>query len=200
MGRISGSGKAQSGSLAQLGISPRRLALTLALGFAIGCIPVIGIPTVLLRRPGSRPASKSTGNSSCKLCRHAAAVGPHRSLCPVRRLDHVVARLRQIGELAGSSRARALLGYQPRLPHQRNGRPGVAGVARSRHSGSLVDDGSLQPDAAPHSRLKPLKRVTETVVPFLIFANSERILRYSCASFPGGVPVAISKPIGMMTR
>lgn len=27
------------------GISPRRLALTLALGFAIGCIPVVGIPT-----------------------------------------------------------------------------------------------------------------------------------------------------------
>lgn len=29
------------------GISPLRLALTLALGFAVGCIPVIGIPTVL---------------------------------------------------------------------------------------------------------------------------------------------------------
>jgi len=29
------------------GISPRRLALTLALGFAIGCIPVLGIPTAL---------------------------------------------------------------------------------------------------------------------------------------------------------
>ena len=29
------------------GISPRRLALTLAIGFAVGCIPVIGIPTVL---------------------------------------------------------------------------------------------------------------------------------------------------------
>jgi uncharacterized protein (DUF2062 family) len=29
------------------GASPSRLALTLALGFAIGCIPVIGIPTVL---------------------------------------------------------------------------------------------------------------------------------------------------------
>lgn len=29
------------------GISPRRLALTLALGFAIGCIPVIGAPTVV---------------------------------------------------------------------------------------------------------------------------------------------------------
>jgi uncharacterized protein (DUF2062 family) len=29
------------------GISPQRLALTLALGFAIGCFPVIGIPTAL---------------------------------------------------------------------------------------------------------------------------------------------------------
>jgi uncharacterized protein (DUF2062 family) len=29
------------------GISPRRLAITLALGFAVGCIPVLGLPTVL---------------------------------------------------------------------------------------------------------------------------------------------------------
>ncbi len=29
------------------GVSPRRLALTLALGFTIGCVPVVGIPTVL---------------------------------------------------------------------------------------------------------------------------------------------------------
>ena len=29
------------------GVSPRRLALTFALGIAIGCIPVIGVPTVL---------------------------------------------------------------------------------------------------------------------------------------------------------
>jgi uncharacterized protein (DUF2062 family) len=29
------------------GTSPRRLALTLALGFAIGCLPVVGIPTAL---------------------------------------------------------------------------------------------------------------------------------------------------------
>jgi uncharacterized protein (DUF2062 family) len=29
------------------GISPGRLGLTLALGFAIGCIPVVGVPTVL---------------------------------------------------------------------------------------------------------------------------------------------------------
>ncbi len=29
------------------GITPSRLALTLALGFAIGCLPVIGVPTLL---------------------------------------------------------------------------------------------------------------------------------------------------------
>ena len=29
------------------GISPRKLALTLALGFAIGCLPMVGIPTAL---------------------------------------------------------------------------------------------------------------------------------------------------------
>jgi hypothetical protein len=29
------------------GVSPRRLALTLALGFAIGCIPVVGVTTAL---------------------------------------------------------------------------------------------------------------------------------------------------------
>ena len=29
------------------GVSPSRLALTLALGFAIGCFPVVGIPTAL---------------------------------------------------------------------------------------------------------------------------------------------------------
>ena len=31
----------------QQGISPRRLALTLALGVAIGCVPVVGIPTLV---------------------------------------------------------------------------------------------------------------------------------------------------------
>jgi len=29
------------------GVSPRRLALTLALGLAVGCIPVVGIPTLV---------------------------------------------------------------------------------------------------------------------------------------------------------
>jgi uncharacterized protein (DUF2062 family) len=39
--------KAQAEQLLRQGISPRRLALTLALGFVLGCIPVIGIPTAL---------------------------------------------------------------------------------------------------------------------------------------------------------
>jgi uncharacterized protein (DUF2062 family) len=39
--------RAKSAMWLRQGISPPRLALTLALGFAIGCIPVVGIPTVL---------------------------------------------------------------------------------------------------------------------------------------------------------
>jgi uncharacterized protein (DUF2062 family) len=31
----------------QQGISPRRLAFALALGFAVGCIPVVGVPTLV---------------------------------------------------------------------------------------------------------------------------------------------------------
>jgi uncharacterized protein (DUF2062 family) len=55
-GKLSGPGKL-SGSVDSLrqtaalwlqqGLTPRRLALTLALGFAIGCIPVVGIPTLV---------------------------------------------------------------------------------------------------------------------------------------------------------
>lgn len=47
MGRIPAAAKRKAVLWLGLGVSPRRLALTLALGFAIGCIPVIGIPTVL---------------------------------------------------------------------------------------------------------------------------------------------------------
>lgn len=39
--------KAQAVRQLRQGISPRRLALTIALGFVLGCIPVIGIPTAL---------------------------------------------------------------------------------------------------------------------------------------------------------
>jgi uncharacterized protein (DUF2062 family) len=39
--------KRNAASWLRQGVSPQRLALTLALGFAIGCIPVIGVPTLL---------------------------------------------------------------------------------------------------------------------------------------------------------
>jgi len=39
--------KQSAGRWLSQGVSPRRLALTLALGFAIGCIPVVGVPTLL---------------------------------------------------------------------------------------------------------------------------------------------------------
>jgi uncharacterized protein (DUF2062 family) len=39
--------KGQMAAWMRQGISPRRLALTLALGFAVGCIPVVGVPTLL---------------------------------------------------------------------------------------------------------------------------------------------------------
>jgi len=45
--RFSDSIKRNAAVWLRQGISPRRLALTLALGLAIGCIPVVGIPTAL---------------------------------------------------------------------------------------------------------------------------------------------------------
>ena len=47
MGRIPAAAKRKAVLWLSQGISPLRLSLTLALGFAVGCIPVIGIPTVL---------------------------------------------------------------------------------------------------------------------------------------------------------
>ncbi len=47
MARIPAAAKRNAILWLSQGISPRRLALTLALGFAIGCIPVIGVPTML---------------------------------------------------------------------------------------------------------------------------------------------------------
>jgi hypothetical protein len=45
--RFSDSIKRNAGLWLRQGISPGRLALTLSLGLAIGCIPVVGIPTAL---------------------------------------------------------------------------------------------------------------------------------------------------------
>jgi len=39
--------KRSAGAYLRQGISPRRLALTLVLGFVVGCIPVVGLPTAL---------------------------------------------------------------------------------------------------------------------------------------------------------
>jgi uncharacterized protein (DUF2062 family) len=39
--------RAQADQLLRQGITPQRLAFTLALGFVLGCIPVLGIPTAL---------------------------------------------------------------------------------------------------------------------------------------------------------
>lgn len=47
MSRALNSLQQKAGLWLRQGITPRRLALTLALGFSIGCIPVVGIPTVL---------------------------------------------------------------------------------------------------------------------------------------------------------
>lgn len=47
MGRIPAAAKRRATHWLSQGISPRRLALTLSLGFAVGCIPVVGVPTVL---------------------------------------------------------------------------------------------------------------------------------------------------------
>ena len=47
MRRISAAAKRNTVLWLSQGISPRRLALTLAVGFAVGCIPVLGVPTVL---------------------------------------------------------------------------------------------------------------------------------------------------------
>ena len=58
------------------GISPGRLGLTLALGFAIGCIPVVGVPTVLCAALALlfRLNQPAIGR---KLRRHAAATPAH---------------------------------------------------------------------------------------------------------------------------
>jgi len=47
MSRFLDSTKRKTAVWLRQGITPRRLALTLSLGFAIGCLPVVGIPTAV---------------------------------------------------------------------------------------------------------------------------------------------------------
>ena len=63
------------------GMSPQRLALTLALGFAIGCIPVVGIPTVLCAGLALTLRLESAGNPGGQLPGHAVAAGHDCAVC-----------------------------------------------------------------------------------------------------------------------
>ena len=63
------------------GISPQRLALTLALGFAIGCIPVIGVPTAVCLVVALGLRLEYASNPGCQLRRDAL---PNRLDLPVR--------------------------------------------------------------------------------------------------------------------
>jgi hypothetical protein len=47
MGKWLTNANVQLAAWLRMGISPQRLALTLALGFAIGCLPIVGLPTAL---------------------------------------------------------------------------------------------------------------------------------------------------------
>jgi uncharacterized protein (DUF2062 family) len=102
------------------GITPFRLALTLALGFAIGCIPVIGIPTVLcaglalgfgLNLPAIQAANYAAMPLQLllilpfiRLGQWMFAWGPHQAMTMSALLNnpptHVAA---QMGELAGQA-------------------------------------------------------------------------------------------------
>jgi uncharacterized protein (DUF2062 family) len=102
------------------GISPRRLALTLALGFAIGCFPVVGIPTALcallavafgLNLPAIQaanyvvmPLQVALIVPFVRLGRLLFAFGPH-SAFDARALLHSspLAAVSQIGGLAGQA-------------------------------------------------------------------------------------------------
>lgn len=102
------------------GISPRRLALTLALGFAIGCFPVMGIPTALcallavafgLNLPAIQAANYAVMPLQLalfvpfvRLGGRLFAFGPH-SAFDARALLHSspLAAISQIGGLAGQA-------------------------------------------------------------------------------------------------
>jgi len=120
MGRFTTAAKRNAIFSLSQGISPGRLALTLALGFAIGCIPVIGIPTVLcatlaLALRLNLPAIQAANYAAMplqlalivpfmRLGRWLVSAGPSRSIAP-RVLLHVptldiAARL---GSLAGQA-------------------------------------------------------------------------------------------------
>ena len=102
------------------GISPRRLALTLALGFVVGCIPVVGIPSLLcaalaLALRLNLPAIQAANYAAMplqlalivpflRLGERLFAFGPRQAMAPAALLHlspaHLIA---QLGGLAGQA-------------------------------------------------------------------------------------------------
>ena len=141
MGRIPAAAKRNAILWLSQGISPRRLALTLALGFAVGCIPVVGIPTVLCAGLALALAAEPARHSGRKLRRHAPATGAHRSFCAAGRLDCSCQRIRR--GFWRRAPLEHLLCSQSCHTYERNGGPGIAGLAGGRYSGGPADDAAL---------------------------------------------------------
>jgi len=101
------------------GISPGRLALTLSLGFAIGCIPVIGVPTVVcaalalmlhLNQPAIQAANYAAMPLQVALIVPFVRLGgrlfpfaPHRAIAAEMLLRSPFGLFVQMGSLAGQA-------------------------------------------------------------------------------------------------
>ena len=135
------------------GISPRRLALTLALGFTIGCVPVVGIPTLLC---AALALALGLNLPAIQVANYAAMPFQLALIAPFLRLG---ARFSAFGMQPGirhrniSPPARAADGRTPRR-HGRSGHPGLGSGGRARRS---VSNRRPHPGAAPHSRAGRLR-------------------------------------------
>ena len=163
MGRIPAAAKRKAALWLSQGITPLRLALTLALGFAIGCIPVIGIPTVLC---AGLALALRLNLPAIQAANYAAMPLQLALIVPFVRLGRWIV-LRTFRAVGDAARAGAFFRSQSCQKYERTSRRGSSGVAYCCDSGGLADDGCVQPDAAPHSdsekrrsrRLSRLQRV-----------------------------------------
>lgn len=101
------------------GVSPGRLALTLSLGFAIGCIPVVGVPTVVcaalalmlrLNQPAIQAANYAAMPLQVALIVPFVRLGerlfpftPHRAIATEMLLRSPFGLLVQMGSFAGQA-------------------------------------------------------------------------------------------------
>ena len=141
------------------GTSPRRLALTLALGFAIGCIPVVGIPTVLCATVALALRLNLPAIQAANYVRHASATRPHRAF-------HALGRWLVSADTGRLTVPRSLLHF-PTLDSLRAmgslAGQALAGMAAGRNSCGSLDDRNPHPDVAPHPMpLPPPKPATSS--------------------------------------